>query len=80
MESAQFDLEVLQKILNSIVMDYYVSKTSYSIEGNYKCYQKKYIQQFSIPQFTTSEIEYLKSECDVSSIDRFLIKKYNLEL
>ncbi len=80
LESAQFDLEVLQKILNSIVMDYYVSKTSYSIEGNYKCYQKKYIQQFSIPQFTTSEIEYLKSECDVSSIDRFLIKKYNLEL
>ena len=78
LESANFDLEILQKILNSVVMDYYVSKTSYAIEGNYKCYQKKYIQQFSVPQFTDDELAYLKCEPDMSSINRFLVKKYDL--
>ena len=78
LESPQFDLEIMQKILNSAVMDYYVSKTSYAIEGNYKCYQKKYIQRFSIPQFTDDELAYLKSEPDMGSINRFLVEKYDL--
>lgn len=78
LESPQFDLEILQKILNSVVMDYYVSKTSYAIEGNYKCYQKKYIQHFSVPQFTDDELTYLKNEPDMSSINQFLIEKYGL--
>lgn len=78
LESPQFDLEILQKILNSVVMDYYVSKTSYAIEGNYKCYQKKYIQRFSVPQFTDDELTYLKNEPDMSSINQFLIEKYGL--
>lgn len=78
LEPPQFDLEILQKILNSIVMDYYVSKTSYAIEGNYKCYQKKYIQRFSVPQFTDDELTYLKNEPDMSSINQFLIEKYGL--
>ncbi|OUN05479.1 hypothetical protein B5G43_12935 [Flavonifractor sp. An92] len=78
LESPQFDLEILQKILNSVVMDYYVSKTSYAIEGNYKCYQKKYIQRFSVPQFTDDELTYLKNEPNMSSINQFLIEKYGL--
>lgn len=78
LESPQFDLEILQKILNSVVMDYYVSKTSYAIEGNYKCYQKKYIQRFSVPQFTDDELTYLKNEPDMSSINQFLVEKYGL--
>ena len=78
LESPQFDLEILQKILNSVVMDYYVSKTSYAIEGNYKCYQKKYIQRFSVPQFTDDELTYLKNEPNMGSINQFLIEKYGL--
>lgn len=78
LEPPQFDLEILQKILNSVVMDYYVSKTSYAIEGNYKCYQKKYIQHFSVPQFTNDELEYLRNESDMRSINRFLVEKYHL--
>lgn len=78
LEPPQFDLEILQKILNSVVMDYYVSKTSYAIEGNYKCYQKKYIQRFSVPQFTDDELTYLKNEPDMNSINQFLIEKYGL--
>ena len=78
LEPPQFDLEILQKILNSVVMDYYISKTSYAIEGNYKCYQKKYIQHFSVPQFTDDELAYLKRESDTSAVNRFLIEKYRL--
>ena len=64
--------------INSVVMDYYVSKTSYAIEGNYKCYQKKYIQRFSVPQFTDDELTYLNNEPNMSSINQFLIEKYGL--
>ena len=78
LESPQFDLEILQKILNSVVMDYYISKTSYAIEGNYRCYQKKYIQRFSVPQFTDDELAYLKNEPDMSFINQFLVDKYGL--
>ena len=80
MESDVYKLEVLQKILNSKVMDYYISKTSYAIEGNYKCYQKKYIQRFSIPVLTEPEIEYLDGESNTSAIDDFLVERYGLEL
>ncbi|MCS2382571.1 N-6 DNA methylase [Bacteroides thetaiotaomicron] len=34
------NFDVVQKILNSSIMDYYVKKTSVSIEGGYPCYQK----------------------------------------
>ena len=79
LESPQFDLEILQKILNSVVMDYYVSKTSYAIEGNYKCYQKKNTSSvFLFPKFTDDELTYLKNEPDMGSINQFLIEKYGL--
>lgn len=78
LEPKEFNLEFLQKILNSIVMDYYIAHTSYAIEGNYKCYQKKYIQNFSIPSFTEAERHYLSSETDGHVIDQFLITKYGL--
>lgn len=34
-------------------MDYYVSKTSYAIEGNYKCYQKNTFSAFLFPNLQT---------------------------
>ena len=79
MEAGKYKLEVLQKILNSKVMDYYIARTSYAIEGNYKCYQKKYIQQFAIPEFTQSDLAYLSKETIPSEIDAFLIARYHLK-
>lgn len=79
-ETSEFDLTLLQKILNSVVMDYYISLTSYSIEGNYRCYQKKYIQNFSIPDFTLEDVHYLKDETDTKAIDDFLVRKYCLQM
>jgi len=61
-------------------MHYYVSKTSVSIEGGYPCYQKNFIEKFTIPQFSNEEINHLKSINDKEEIDSFLINKYQLNL
>lgn len=74
------NVDAVLKILNSYVMHYYISKTSVAIEGNYPCYQKNFIEKFSIPDFTFEEISYLKNEKDFNNINKFLISKYNLKL
>ncbi len=71
------ELDILSKILNSKVMDYYIKNTSYSIEGGYYCYQKKYIENFSIPKLTLREKNFIK-KADHEEIDKFLLEKYQL--
>ena len=61
-------------------MDYYVSKTSVAIEGGYPCYQKNFIEKFTIPEFTEKEIKIIRSLSNNNEIDDFLIKKYQLNL
>lgn len=78
-ENSLFELPFLAKILNSFIMKYYVANTSYSIEGNYYCYQKKYIERFSIPEFNESEKKYLETASS-ADVDSLLIKKYGLSL
>ena len=74
------DLEIIKKILNSVVMDYYINKTSVSIGGGYACYQKNFIELFGVPRFTNKEIIKLKMMTDKQKIDKFLTKKYDLRL
>lgn len=74
------NIDVVQKILNSYVMDYYVSKTSVAIEGGYPCYQKNFIEKFTIPDLTENEIEILRTLNESFMIDEFLIDKYHLNL
>ncbi len=76
-ENNTISLDILEKILNSKIMQYYVSNTSYPIEGGYYCYQKKYIEKFSIPEFDENEITILKGN-NIADIDDMLIKKYNI--
>ncbi len=71
---------LLQKILNSYVMHYYVSKTSVAIEGGYPCYQKNFIENFTIPDFSQEELDILNSLTEPQEIDDFLIEKYQLEI
>lgn len=54
------NIDVLSKILNSNVMDYYVKTTSVTIDGGYPCYQKNFIELFTIPNFDISDIEKLR--------------------
>lgn len=74
------NIDVVQKILNSSLMDYYVSKTSVAIEGGYPCYQKNFIEKFTIPELTLEEIHTLRIMESIEEIDNFLIDKYQLNL
>ena len=49
------DIRVLQKILNSWIMDYYARLTSFQIEGGYQCFQKNFIERFCIPEITPKQ-------------------------
>lgn len=72
--------DVLLKILNSYVMHYYIKKTSVSIEGGYPCYQKNFIEKFSIPNLTSNEISIIRNLNTNNDINNYLIKLYHLNL
>jgi tRNA1(Val) A37 N6-methylase TrmN6 len=76
--SDELTLHILQKILNSIVMDYYIKKTSVSIQGGYPCYQKNFIERFTIPKLLKEDLSFLRKTNDKKKIDSYLINKYNL--
>ncbi len=71
-------LSILQKILNSDIMDYYMNKTSVSIEGGYPCYQKNFIELFGIPELSSDELSFIENTDDKTKIEKFLVKKYDL--
>jgi methylase of polypeptide subunit release factors len=73
------NIDVVQKILNSHWMHYYISKTSVSIEGGYPCYQKNFIEKFTIPELSEKDINILRGLNDKKEIDDFLSEKYQLD-
>ncbi|GAI60104.1 unnamed protein product, partial [marine sediment metagenome] len=74
------NIDIIQKILNSEVMDYYIRKTSVGIAGGYYCYQKNFIEKFTIPKFKKNEISTLKNFVDKGLINDFLKQKYQVSL
>lgn len=74
------NIDVVQKILNSGLMHYYVTKTSFAIEGGYPCYQKNFIERFTVPEFTSEEISELRTINSSNEIDAFLCDKYKLSV
>ena len=76
-EDDNLPLEIIQPVINSQIMDFYVSNTSYPIEGGYYCYQKKFIQKFSIPSFDENEKAILLSNNEIE-INQMLSQKYNV--
>lgn len=78
--SLEENMDVVQKVLNSYVMHYYVSKTSVSIAGGYPCYQKNFIEKFTIPKMTAEDIRYIRRAHDKNELDEFLIYKYELDI
>ena len=59
-------------------MDYYVRNTSYAIEGGYYCYQKKYIERFTIPYLEDEDREMIRNLSD-AELDDFLTKLYEVD-
>ena len=78
--SREENILIVQKILNSIIMDYYVSTTSVSIQGGFPCYQKNFIEKFTIPDFSADELQALNNLADKDEIDAFLIEKYQVNI
>ena len=76
----QLNLDTIRKILNSSVMDYYIKRTSVSIEGGYPCYQKNFIELLGIPTFTPDELGFLNQVEDRKRIDNFLVEKYGIKI
>lgn len=74
------NVDVLLKIINSCVMDYYVAKTSVAIEGGYPCYQKNFIERFTIPYITEEQIETLRDLFDTDDIDEYICSLYQINL
>ena len=56
---APIDIRILQRILNSWVMDYYARLTSFQIGGDYQCFQKNFIERFSIPDISPEAADSL---------------------
>jgi tRNA1(Val) A37 N6-methylase TrmN6 len=74
------NIDIVQKVLNSEIMHYYISRTSVSIEGGYPCYQKNFIEKFTIPEFSYNEIRELRSLSNQRDINLFLADKYQVNL
>ncbi|MDR3244832.1 MAG: N-6 DNA methylase [Prevotellaceae bacterium] len=72
------NIDIVQKVLNSEIMHYYISKTSVSIEGGYPCYQKNFIEKFTIPEFSGNEVSELRSLSNQKDINLFLSDKYQV--
>ena len=77
-ENDKYSLDVLERVLNSRLMDYYVSNTSYRIEGGYYCYQKKYVGRFSLPRFSETDIGFIL-KASKEELNAFLWNYYKLE-
>lgn len=76
----QLNVDVLLKILNSRIMEYYVDKTSVTIQGDYPCYQKNFIEKFSIPNLSQADIDTLKQLKAKEEIDDFLSNIYQVNM
>lgn len=74
------NIDVLMKILNSGLMHFYIKKTSVSIEGGYPCYQKNFIEKFTIPSLSIEDIETLRRLSSKEEIDDYLIRLYQINL
>jgi methylase of polypeptide subunit release factors len=73
------EIEVLQKILNSTVMDYYTKLTSFQIGGNYQCFQKNFIENFGIPELNEESIEFIKNACQLE-VNEYLLSLYHIAI
>lgn len=73
-----YSMRILQIILNSALLDYFLRLTSFQIEGNYQCYQKNFIERFSLPRLTKADMSFLV-DCPKVEKDKFLCQKYEID-
>ena len=69
-------MRILQKILNSNIMEDYIGLISKSYQGGWKSYAKSFIQNFGVPKLTAEQYTYLKNEENEENINKFLERIY----
>ena len=74
------NLDIIQKILNSEIMNYYIGATSVAIEGGYPCYQKNFIEKFTIPDLDERQIERIRAISDPDELNVYLETIYQVNL
>lgn len=75
--TSALDLRLLQRVLNSAVMDYYARLTSFQIEGDYQCYQKNFIERFGVPAINAATAAAL-SGLSPAELDAALCELYGV--
>ena len=75
--TSEFKLEILQKILNSEIFKYYIHQTSRNYAGGYKSYAKHFLENFTIPTFTSEEIKLI-NKSSTEELNDFLSRKYGI--
>jgi len=55
--SLDIPLKVIQMLLESKVMHYYMKQTSFQIDGDFQCYQKNFLEKFGFPQLNKIKIK-----------------------
>jgi len=70
-------IDILQKILNSIVMDYFTKLTSFQIDGNYQCFQKNFIENFCIVPLNDTALTEIRRNHGVH-LDKLICELFDL--
>ncbi len=73
------NLNFLIKILNSKVFWYYIYKTSKEYKSDFFSLSKNFIENFTIPIFNKEEEKFIINK-NQNEVDKFLIKKYNINI
>ena len=74
------DLQIINKILSSKVFDYYVKNTSKPYSWKFYSLAKNHIKDFWICDLTDKEKIFILSETSNDKINKFLLKKYDLDI
>jgi adenine-specific DNA-methyltransferase len=73
-----YSLALVQAVINSAIMDYYMRLTSFQIGGDFQCYQKNFIERFSIPSLDAKSAESIL-EVQNDERDYLLCSIYGLD-
>jgi len=80
LSDSEEDLLILQKILMSKIFWFYIKNTSKPYAGNYFSLAKNYIKHFGICNLSSEERKTLLELNDKNLIDRFLLRKYDIQI
>lgn len=71
-------LRVLQRILNSPVLDFYIHHTSRIYRDGYRSFAKAYLERFGIPTLSPDEKDFILSQDNPDELWTFLIAHYRI--